>query len=198
MRARSMEYLRTDLADDMQKVRRRHLVTNLFLPLLEQTRYYFRQSEKMDDDDWEEMRRIKKKETQSSPPKQFYFGMTPDDVGIATVPPPPALDIDEESRRVTEEFDAVLNGSRTKSEKDPLETIVHGGLLNILLRLLRLTWMMTMTTMRVKILLSTYGLLYQRSLNSCRASLLPLHGELMATNRIPFTAGSWIVVKQAI
>ena len=133
MRARSMEYLRTDLADDMQEVRRRHSREDLSgdESILAVTKNgpvtVFSSQKKLDDDDWEEMPRInnKKKQTESSPPKQFYFGMTPGDVAVATVPPPPALDLDEESRRVMEEFDAVLSESRTKSEEDPLEIIAQ-------------------------------------------------------------------------
>lgn len=131
LRARSMEYLRTDVSEDMQEVRRRHSREDLSgdESLLAVTKNgpvtVFSSQKKLDDsgDDWEEMPRIshKAEEGGQQQPKQFYFGMTPGDVAVATAPPPPALDLDEESRRVMEEFDAVLSETRTKSEEDPLE-----------------------------------------------------------------------------
>ena len=142
LRAKSMEYLRADLADDMQEVKRRHSREDLSgdESLLAVTKTgpvtVFSSQKKLDDgDDWEEMPRMSSKSAAAAaktpaeaslekhPPKQFYFGMTPGDVAVATVPsqPGPAtLDLEEESRRVMEEFDAVLSDTRTiKSEDEP-------------------------------------------------------------------------------
>lgn len=135
LRAKSMEYLRTDPSEDMQEVKRRHSREDLSgdESLLAVTKtgpvtVFSSQKKLGEEDDWEEMPRIEKagaKRAEQHPPKQFYFGMTPGDVAVATAPAPakpgPAtLDLEEESRRVMEEFDAVLSDSRTtKSEDEP-------------------------------------------------------------------------------
>lgn len=138
IRAKSMEYLRADLADETQEVRRRHSSREDLSgdeSLLAFTKNgpvtVFSSEKKLnetDDDDWEEMPSLSRPALQPEQPKQqFYFGMTPGDVAVATGgPPPPAqsLDLDEESRRVMEEFDAVLADSKSierKSENDERE-----------------------------------------------------------------------------
>lgn len=137
IRARSMEYLRADLADETQEVRRRHssredlsgdeslLAFSKNGPVT-----VFSSQKKLngtDDEDWEEMPSLSRNTPPEQQPKQqFYFGMTPGDVAVATstVQSPKkaqSLDLDEESRRVMEEFDAVLAESKSIERKSDTE-----------------------------------------------------------------------------
>jgi hypothetical protein len=165
IRARSMEYLRADVADETQEVRRRHNNSREDLSGDESLLAFikngpvtvFSSQKKLngtmtDDDDWEEMHpsssfvRVPAEQqantsinsnnnnnNSNSKPQQFYFGMAPGDVAVAAGPAgAPAstaqsLDLDEESRRVMEEFDAVLAESKSgidrKSEQDEKEVV---------------------------------------------------------------------------
>lgn len=170
IRARSMEYLRADVADETQEVRRggRHNTSREDLSGDESLLAFIRNgpvtvfsSQKKlngtmtDDDDWEEMHpssssfsRVPPQSQQpassssnnsnsnnnnnNSKPQQFYFGMAPGDrvaspAGPAAVPAALSVDLDEESRRVMEEFDAVLaenkSGIDRKSESEEKEDV---------------------------------------------------------------------------
>ena len=62
---------------------------------------------------------------QSSKKQQFYFGMSPGDVAVATAEEHllrrrAEADLEEESRRVMEEFDAIL--AEKKPERSPLDS----------------------------------------------------------------------------
>ncbi|XP_057366277.1 LOW QUALITY PROTEIN: uncharacterized protein LOC130687143 [Daphnia carinata] len=173
IRARSMEYLRADVADETQEVRRggRHNTSREDLSGDESLLAFIRNgpvtvfsSQKKlngtmtDDDDWEEMHpesssfsRVPPQSEQpassssssgnnnnhnnnhnnnNSKPQQFYFGMAPGDVsapptGVPAAAASQSVDLDEESRRVMEEFDAVLAENKSvidrKSETEEKE-----------------------------------------------------------------------------
>ena len=119
IRARSMEYLRADLADETQEIRRRRhsredLSGDESLLAITKTgpvTVFSSQKKLNSDEDWEEMPRPAAKK------EQFYFGMTPGDVAVATMPSA-SVDLDEESRRVMEEFDAVLADKESRHAAD--------------------------------------------------------------------------------
>ncbi|KAI9560183.1 hypothetical protein GHT06_014197 [Daphnia sinensis] len=161
IRARSMEYLRADVADETQEVRRggRHNTSREDLSGDESLLAFikngpvtvFSSQKKLngtmtDDDDWEEMHpsssfsRVPAQSEQpassssnnnnnNSKPQQFYFGMAPGDTptGPSGVPAAQSVDLDEESRRVMEEFDAVLaenkSGIDRKSENEEKQDV---------------------------------------------------------------------------
>ena len=137
IRARSMEYLRADLADETQEVRRRHSSREDLSgdeSLLAFTKNgpvtVFSSQKKLNgtaDEDWEDMPSLSRNTPPEPQPKQqFYFGMTPGDVAVAAGGPQApktaqSLDLDEESRRVMEEFDAVLAESKSIDRKSDTE-----------------------------------------------------------------------------
>lgn len=141
VRARSLEYLRADVADETQERRhssREDLSGDDSLLAIARSGpiTVFSSQKKLNttDDDWEEMPSLRRHQTAPNTPadghpkQQFYFGMTPGDVAVTTgiKGSSPAtgetIDLDEESRRVMEEFDAVLAENKsTKSVDDKSE-----------------------------------------------------------------------------
>ena len=159
VRARSMEYLRDDIAHETQQVRHsREDMSLLGLGTGPVTVFSSQKKINSTDDAWDEPDFHGKKprpqeenrhrntrpliatdkvvsatsnDQSAKDKKQFYFGMTPEDVAVTLANesaqrPQIPLDLDEESRRVMEEFDAVLAESKkmemashsSRSDKD--------------------------------------------------------------------------------